>query len=161
VDFHGLLARLACGLKSFSWRLMYMYFIINLSCRFCLHYTNVKGSFGKLRFWELWIHKVHGLSGKVNILHALCCLTSSLACFSNFRISLVRYMAYFSYSLTLGSFGWGVSEKKIKMWHSQTTDAKLTLPLARWAKNGEAIRHLGLGLQIGVKYIQAGVNCKS
>jgi hypothetical protein len=52
----------------------------------------------------LWIHKVHGLSGKVNILHALCCLTSSLACFSNFRISLVRYMAYFSYSLTLAIY---------------------------------------------------------
>jgi hypothetical protein len=41
------------------------------------------------------------------------------------------------------SFGWGVSEEKIKMWKvngRQTTDAKwwqkLTLPLARWAKKG-------------------------
>ena len=40
------------------------------------------------------------------------------------------------------SFGWAVSEEKIKMWKvngPQTTDAKwwqkLTLPLARWAKN--------------------------
>jgi hypothetical protein len=40
------------------------------------------------------------------------------------------------------SFGWGVSEEKIKMWKvngRQTTDAKwwqkFTLPLARWAKN--------------------------
>jgi hypothetical protein len=39
------------------------------------------------------------------------------------------------------SFGWAVSEEKIKMWKvngQQTTDAKwwqkLTLPLARWAK---------------------------
>ena len=32
----------------------------------------------------------HGLSGKVNILHVLCCLTSSLTCFNNLRISLVR-----------------------------------------------------------------------
>jgi hypothetical protein len=43
---------------------------------------------------------------------------------------------------TFSSFGWGVSEEKIKMWKvngRQTTDAKwwqkLTLPLARWAKN--------------------------
>jgi hypothetical protein len=40
------------------------------------------------------------------------------------------------------SFGWGVSEEKIEMWKvngQQTMDAKwwqkLTLPLARWAKN--------------------------
>ena len=40
------------------------------------------------------------------------------------------------------SFGWGVSEEKIKMWKVngwRTTDAKwwqkLTLPLAKWAKN--------------------------
>jgi hypothetical protein len=40
------------------------------------------------------------------------------------------------------SFGWGVSEEKIKMWKvngRHTTDdkwwQKLTLPLARWAKN--------------------------
>ena len=36
------------------------------------------------------------------------------------------------------SFGWGVSEEKIKMWKVKTTDTKwwqkLTLPLARWAK---------------------------
>jgi hypothetical protein len=43
---------------------------------------------------------------------------------------------------SFSSFGWGVSEEKIKMWKVnkwQTTDAKwwqkLTLPLARWAKN--------------------------
>jgi hypothetical protein len=42
---------------------------------------------------------------------------------------------------SFSSFGWGVSEEKIKMWKvtgGQTTDAKwwqkLTLPLARWAK---------------------------
>jgi hypothetical protein len=28
-------------------------------------------------------------------------------------------------------------------------------------ENGEAIQHLGLGLQLRVKYIQAGVNCKN
>ena len=46
---------------------------------------------------------------------------------------------YFLPSFT--SFGWGVSEEKIKMWKvngRQTMDAKwwqkLTLPLARWAK---------------------------
>ena len=45
--------------------------------------------------------------------------------------------------LSFTSFGWGVSEEKIKMWKvngRQTTDAKwwqkLTLPLARWAKKG-------------------------
>ena len=43
---------------------------------------------------------------------------------------------------SFASFIWGVSEEKIKMWkvnERQTTDAKcwqkLTLPLARWAKN--------------------------
>jgi hypothetical protein len=43
---------------------------------------------------------------------------------------------------SFSSFGWGVSEEKIKMWKVnkwQTTDAKwwrkLTLPLARWVKN--------------------------
>jgi hypothetical protein len=42
---------------------------------------------------------------------------------------------------SFSSFGWGVSDEKIKMWKDngrQTTDAKwwqkLTLPLARWAK---------------------------
>jgi hypothetical protein len=35
--------------------------------------------------------QVLGLLGKVNTLHALCCLTSSLACFNNLRNSLVRY----------------------------------------------------------------------
>ena len=49
------------------------------------------------------------------------------------------------------SFGWGVSEK-IKMWKvsgRQTTDAKwwqkLTLPLARWAKNVVKSNHIPLG----------------
>jgi hypothetical protein len=44
------------------------------------------------------------------------------------------------------SFGWGVSEEKIKMWKfngRQTMDAKwwqkLTLPLARWAKKDKII----------------------
>jgi hypothetical protein len=43
---------------------------------------------------------------------------------------------------SFSSFGWGVSEEKIKPWkvdRRRTTDAKwwqkLTLPLARWAKN--------------------------
>ena len=42
------------------------------------------------------------------------------------------------------SFGWGVSEEKIKMWkvNGQTTDAKwwqkITLPLARWAKKDQS-----------------------
>jgi hypothetical protein len=41
---------------------------------------------------------------------------------------------------SFSSFGWGVSEEKIKMWkvNGQTADAKwwqkLALPLARWAK---------------------------
>jgi hypothetical protein len=45
------------------------------------------------------------------------------------------------------SFGWGVSEEKIKMWkvnRRRTTDAKwwqkLTLPLARWAKNSSYMK---------------------
>jgi hypothetical protein len=28
-------------------------------------------------------------------------------------------------------------------------------------ENGEARKHLGFGLQLGVKYIKAGVNCKN
>jgi hypothetical protein len=43
---------------------------------------------------------------------------------------------------SISSFGWGLSEEKIKMWKvngRRTTDAKwwqkLTLPLARWSKN--------------------------
>jgi hypothetical protein len=54
---------------------------------------------------------------------------------------------------SFSSFGWGVSQEKIKMWKvngRRTTDAKwwqtLTLPLARWAKkvqmdNQRSIKH--------------------
>jgi len=48
---------------------------------------------------------------------------------------------------SFSSFGWGVSEEKIKMWkvnRRQMTDAKwwqkLTLPLARWANNGSPVK---------------------
>ena len=47
-----------------------------------------------------------------------------------------------SIDASFSSFGWGVSEEKIKIWKvngRQTTDTKwwqkLTLPLARWTKN--------------------------
>ena len=60
------------------------------------------------------------------------------------------------------SFGWGVSEEKIKMWKVngwRMTDAKwwqkVTLPLARWAKNvsdgigkTSIVRHLVLLLSL-------------
>jgi hypothetical protein len=48
---------------------------------------------------------------------------------------------------SFSSFGWGVSEEKIKMWKvngRQTTDDKLTLLLARWANDFcVAIKKLG------------------
>jgi hypothetical protein len=48
--------------------------------------------------------------------------------------------------ISVSSFGWGVSEEKIKMWKDngrQTTDVKwwkkLTLPLARWVNKLHAV----------------------
>ena len=54
-----------------------------------------------------------------------------------------RFLEIDQFLPNFSSYGWGVSEEKIEMWKvngRQMTDAKwwqkLTLPLARWAKNG-------------------------
>ena len=60
------------------------------------------------------------------------------------------------------SFGWGVSEEKIKMWKvngRQTTDAKwwqkLTLPLARWAKQGHSWRTEEVKIKLALPFMVA------
>ena len=61
--------------------------------------------------------------------------------------------------LSFTSFGWGVSEEKIKIWKvngRQTTDAKwwqkLTLPLARWAKKDGLIIRIWPKKKVGLLF---------
>jgi hypothetical protein len=63
--------------------------------------------------------------------------------------NLCRRIFHRCFLPSFSSYGWGVSEEKIKTWkvnERQTTDAKwwqkLTLPLARWANKPEALKSL-------------------